>query len=65
MSRRNHFDVGHGNPEHYNPHTSRWVYIDDEAIPREEIHAEVGFSERTPEYLLQKHKEKQAKKRKL
>lgn len=59
MSRRNHFDSGA-----YDPHSSRWVYIDDEAIPREEVHEAAGFSERTPEYLLQKHKAKQARKKK-
>lgn len=60
MGRRDHFDAGS-----YDPHTSRWVYIDDEAIPREEVHENAGFTERNPEYLLQKHKKKQARKRKM
>ena len=42
----------------------RWVWVDGEPFTREEIHQAAGFKERTPEYLLEKHKEKQAKRKK-
>ena len=37
------------------------TYIDDEAIDIDEIHKNVGFVERDPAYLLEKHKAKKAK----
>lgn len=41
-----------------------YVWIDGEPVSRSEVHQAAGFKDRTPEYLLEKHKAKQAKKAK-
>jgi hypothetical protein len=66
MSRRQHFDAGHGNYEHITQemvHTMPNVWVDGEPFSREEVHQAVGFTDRNPAYLLKKHKEKQERKK--
>jgi hypothetical protein len=41
-----------------------YVWVDGEPVSREEIHQAAGFTKRDPAYLLEKHKAKQAKKKK-
>ncbi len=39
-----------------------YVWVDGEPVSRQEIHQAAGFVKRDPEYLLEKNKQKQAKK---
>ena len=41
-----------------------YVWVDGEPVSREEIHQAAGFTKRDPEYLLEKHKAKQERKKK-
>jgi hypothetical protein len=41
-----------------------YVWVDGEPVARQEIHKAAGFTKRDPEYLLEKNKQKQAKKNK-
>ena len=43
-------------------HTSPYVWVGSEPYDRSEIHEAAGFPGRTPEYALQKHKARIAKK---
>ena len=46
------------------PYLEPYVWVDGEPVSREEIHQAAGFTKRDPAYLLEKHKAKQAKKKK-
>lgn len=53
-----------GKDERFNPNRriispDDQIWVDGEPFSRAEIHQAAGFTERTPEYLLEKHKEKQ------
>lgn len=39
-----------------------FVWVDGEPVKRSEIHDSADFTERTPEYLLEKNKERKRKK---
>lgn len=41
-----------------------YVWIDGEPVAREEVHKAAGFTKRDPEYLLEKRKQKQERKKK-
>jgi hypothetical protein len=41
-----------------------YVWVDGEPVPRSEIHQAAGFTKRDPEYLLEKNKAKQERKKK-
>jgi hypothetical protein len=41
-----------------------YVWVDGEPIARQEIHKAAGFTKRDPEYLLEKNKQKQERKKK-
>lgn len=61
------FSPVHGQPGHqyddYCPHCADTVYIGREPEFRSEVHIAAGFKERNPAYLLQKHKERQARRK--
>jgi hypothetical protein len=40
-----------------------YVWVDGEPVPRSEIHQAAGFTKRDPEYLLEKNKQKQERKK--
>lgn len=44
-------------------HSSPYVWVGSEPYDRSEVREGAGFTERTPEYLLQKHQEKELRKR--
>ena len=44
-------------------HSLPYVWVGSEPYDRSEVREGAGFTERTPEYLLQKHQEKELRKR--
>jgi hypothetical protein len=46
------------------PQFERFAWVDGEPVGIDEIHQAAGFTKRDPEYLLEKHKAKQERKKK-